>query len=332
MMLSSLKSICCPVCKGDLLFKERKEDRIIQEGFLFCQRCKVDYPIENGIPILERRPVPEILFCQRCGEDVEAFAEPWVSFVHLKGEIMRCSHCNQIIRRRSYKELGPNQRDMLFKKFMEQGFDRSAPVYESFRFPFVSAMLGVNPLTAVHKLIKTPTQRIDVGEGGTVLDVATGTGLAARELSRKVGPYGHVYGLDISIGMLKKGKEKAERKGLANITFLKGDAEELPFKDEILDGITCLNAYGIVPGQWLAEMSRVLRHGSKLVVTAGGKPRKPNLFMWMVLKWGKRYGFTPSFSTSEVTEMLEKYDFVDIDVKWLFGLLIHIEAKKGQIA
>ena len=319
MKCDSLKLICCPVCKGDLSLKEQKG--------LFCQRCEVDYPIKDGIPILERRPVTEILFCGRCGKDVEVFEQPWVSFVRLKGEIMRCSRCNYVIRKRNYEELSPNQRNILFKKFMEQGMDRSAPVYESFRFPLVSAMLGINPLTSVHKLIKTPTQRIDIREGEAVLDVATGTGLAARELSKKVGRQGQVYGLDISMGMLKKGKEKAERKGLANITFLKGDAEELPFKDEIFDGVSCLNAYGLVPEQWLAEMSRVLRNGAKLVITAGGKPDKPNLFMWMVLKWGKRYGFSPSFSIREVTEMLEKYDFVDIHIQWL-GPMMLIGAKK----
>ncbi|RLE43079.1 Trm112 family protein [Candidatus Woesearchaeota archaeon] len=38
-----LEILACPVCKGDLVEKKNK---------LVCRRCKIDYPIEDGIPIL----------------------------------------------------------------------------------------------------------------------------------------------------------------------------------------------------------------------------------------------------------------------------------------
>jgi uncharacterized protein YbaR (Trm112 family) len=45
--------LCCPVCKGDLALRVDKEDeKEILEGGLYCAACKVDYPIDEGIPNL----------------------------------------------------------------------------------------------------------------------------------------------------------------------------------------------------------------------------------------------------------------------------------------
>ncbi len=37
--------LACPVCKGDLVYNSGKTG-------LVCKRCKVEYPIKDGIPIL----------------------------------------------------------------------------------------------------------------------------------------------------------------------------------------------------------------------------------------------------------------------------------------
>jgi uncharacterized protein YbaR (Trm112 family) len=48
-----LDIICCPVCKGDLALKVGEEnEHEILEGILTCPRCRVDYPIHEGIPNL----------------------------------------------------------------------------------------------------------------------------------------------------------------------------------------------------------------------------------------------------------------------------------------
>jgi uncharacterized protein len=43
----------CPVCRGELSLavRSREGDDIVQ-GSLTCARCRVDYPIEDGIPDL----------------------------------------------------------------------------------------------------------------------------------------------------------------------------------------------------------------------------------------------------------------------------------------
>ena len=38
-------AIVCPVCKSQLAYTKNKKD-------LICTKCKVQYPIKNGVPIL----------------------------------------------------------------------------------------------------------------------------------------------------------------------------------------------------------------------------------------------------------------------------------------
>ncbi len=48
-----MEILCCPVCKGDLVLSVVKEDdKEILEGSLHCAACRVDYPINEGIPNL----------------------------------------------------------------------------------------------------------------------------------------------------------------------------------------------------------------------------------------------------------------------------------------
>lgn len=109
--------------------------------------------------------------------------------------------------------------------------------------------------------------RLGVGaEPADILDVATGTGDLAFELRRQA-KHARITGLDFSEGMLELAARKGERLG-AGVTFVAGDAQELPFGDESFDLVTI--AYGLrnlaSPLQGLSEFHRVLRPGGRLVV------------------------------------------------------------------
>jgi len=48
-----LEILRCPVCKGDLaLSVVQREGEEIVRGTLACAACRVDYPIDDGIPDL----------------------------------------------------------------------------------------------------------------------------------------------------------------------------------------------------------------------------------------------------------------------------------------
>lgn len=107
-----------------------------------------------------------------------------------------------------------------------------------------------------------------------LLDVATGTADLAILGSLKAR---RVTGADISEGMLKLGREKVARRGLADrITLVQADSEALPFPDGTFDAVTV--AFGVRNfehlEQGVRDMVRVLRPGGRLFVLEFSRPRK----------------------------------------------------------
>lgn len=48
-----MQILCCPVCRGELaLTSRRTEGEQILDGTLTCSKCRLEYPIEDGIPNL----------------------------------------------------------------------------------------------------------------------------------------------------------------------------------------------------------------------------------------------------------------------------------------
>lgn len=63
--------------------------------------------------------------------------------------------------------------------------------------------------------------------GMRVLDLATGRGEPALRAARRVGPRGLVLGVELSDGMLRMARERAEREGLSNLDLRVANAESL---------------------------------------------------------------------------------------------------------
>jgi demethylmenaquinone methyltransferase/2-methoxy-6-polyprenyl-1,4-benzoquinol methylase len=92
--------------------------------------------------------------------------------------------------------------------------------------------------------------------GGSALDVACGSGKLTAELARLAGPTGRVVGVDFSVEMLE-----VARREHPGITFVEGDALNLPFDDESFEVATI--AFGLRnladPVRGLREMLRVVK-------------------------------------------------------------------------
>jgi demethylmenaquinone methyltransferase/2-methoxy-6-polyprenyl-1,4-benzoquinol methylase len=108
-----------------------------------------------------------------------------------------------------------------------------------------------------------------------ILDIASGTGDFALE-ALKLQP-NRVVGMDISVGMLEKGREKMKKRKVDHIISMEvGDSENLPFGDNSFDAVTVgfgvRNFENLEKG--LGEMLRVLRPGKTAVILEFSKPRK----------------------------------------------------------
>ena len=74
-----------------------------------------------------------------------------------------------------------------------------------------------------------------IGSGQTVLDVGGGSGEPALTIAPVVGGSGSVTYTDPAAGMVKAARDEAGRRGLGNIRFHQGSAEQLPFSDNSFD-------------------------------------------------------------------------------------------------
>ena len=123
---------------------------------------------------------------------------------------------------------------------------------------------------AVAPLISEPgrivVEAVGVQAGEDVLDVACGTGNATLRAAERGA---RVTGLDIVPHLLAQGRQLAERAGL-EITWVEGDAEELPFADASFDAVVSVFGCMFAPDhrRAAAELARVLRPGGRLGVCA----------------------------------------------------------------
>jgi ubiquinone/menaquinone biosynthesis C-methylase UbiE len=102
--------------------------------------------------------------------------------------------------------------------------------------------------------------------GRRVLEVSIGPGV---NLPYLIGAPGveEVFGLDISLGQLRRCRSYCRRRGWAVDLFL-GMAEALPFRDESFDSVLHIGGINFFSdkGKAMREMVRVARPGAKIVI------------------------------------------------------------------
>ena len=108
-----------------------------------------------------------------------------------------------------------------------------------------------------------------------ILDVATGTGDLAVELTRTQAT--EIIGIDISEGMLEIGKKKTRKSQWhQNIKMEIGDCEKIAYPSNYFDAVTV--AFGVRNfenlNKGLMEILRVLRPGGDLIILETAVPQK----------------------------------------------------------
>jgi ubiquinone/menaquinone biosynthesis C-methylase UbiE len=93
--------------------------------------------------------------------------------------------------------------------------------------------------------------------GDIVLDIGTGTGVAALEVSKAVPSVGLVVGIDRSPAMIGLAREKSARAGLRTARFHVMNAEDLRFPEEFFDVV--ISNCGIAIANFAGGMKEVLR-------------------------------------------------------------------------
>jgi ubiquinone/menaquinone biosynthesis C-methylase UbiE len=118
---------------------------------------------------------------------------------------------------------------------------------------------------------------LDVQPTDRVLEIGFGPGLAIADLSRRVGPSGHVYGIDHSDVMLRQAtRRNAAAIQVGRVTLILGTVEQLPSAlDGPFDAIFAVNSLGFWPAQAerLEDLRRRLTPGGRIAIAS--QPRCP---------------------------------------------------------
>jgi SAM-dependent methyltransferase len=124
--------------------------------------------------------------------------------------------------------------------------------------PYAEYLRRASGVEAIAAAKRARDRLLGLGPGGRALEVCCGLGEDARRLAGLVEPGGSVVGLDASRGLLERARLAAPE-----LTWVVGDARELPFEESCFDAARVERALQHIaePERVLAEMVRVVRPG-----------------------------------------------------------------------
>ena len=110
--------------------------------------------------------------------------------------------------------------------------------------------------------------------GMHVLDVASGTGLAAAGALSAVGPTGSVLATDVSPGVLAQAEQRLS--GAPNFSVAVEDGQSLSLPESTFDAVIC--GLGLMffpePARGVSEFRRVLRPGGRVAASVNTSPER----------------------------------------------------------
>lgn len=158
---------------------------------------------------------------------------------------------------------------------------------------------------------------------GAILEIGPGPGIL---LEKMAGRHPLAVGLDLSPGMLHEAKRRL-RRAHRRTDLARGNAIQLPFSSESLDGIATTFAFSAIPDglEAMREMTRVLRTGGVLALVDAGYPSNGNRIATALARLWELGG---DFMRDEASLM--RQTGLEILIQREFGAFDHIRLIVGR--
>jgi SAM-dependent methyltransferase len=204
--------------------------------------------------------------------------------------------------------------------------DRMARVYETrLWYPIVLKLFGGLHSPSFPRLVVTISEKVQSTKG-RVLDIACGPATFGRRIAA---PSKEVFGIDVSMGMLRQGASYVATVGIPNVHFARARVEALPFEDGAFDAVICCGSLHLFADTAIAlrEMARVMKPAAILAVFTFGAGRGGILKFPRVREWSLRNQGLHVFEPSELKQQLNASGFSEFQPE-LSGSILTFSARK----
>jgi ubiquinone/menaquinone biosynthesis C-methylase UbiE len=164
---------------------------------------------------------------------------------------------------------------------------------------------------------------------GRILDVACGTATYGRRIAS---PERAVYGIDISLGMLRQGAAYIEHEGIPNVYLARAQVEALPFRPATFDGAVCGGSLHLFADTVAAlrEVAMTMKEGAPLAVMTfwagdGGVLRYP----WIRAHADEAHG-AHVFELPELEQYLAEAGWTEFQPQTVGSVLLFSARRQSQ--
>jgi SAM-dependent methyltransferase len=201
---------------------------------------------------------------------------------------------------------------------------RAVPrIYQRFWRPIAGRLLMGLAGPDTEEEHRIALQMLAISPGDRVLDVACGPGNFTLDFALAAGN-GPVVGIDSSETMLGVAVRENQ---MGNLTYVRGDACDLPFREGSFDAVCCFAALYLIeqPMQALAEIVRVLAPGGRLALMSScNRGPVPTFAANTVVRGLSGVRF---FGRDELTQALEAQGVIGIEQR-VTGLAQFVSGRK----
>lgn len=105
-------------------------------------------------------------------------------------------------------------------------------------------------------------------DGDVVLEIGCGTGANFSLIQERIGPSGHIIGVDLTRAMLDEAEKRIKLAGWNNVELIQCAASEYPFVDRSVDAVVSTFALTLEPDYdtVIASVARALRPNGKFAI------------------------------------------------------------------
>lgn len=165
---------------------------------------------------------------------------------------------------------------------------------------------------------------LNLKKGDIVVELGCGTGLNFPLVMEKIGPEGHLIGVDITPGMLEVAQGRIRQNNWSNVELIESDIARYEFPKEI-NAVFATGVFGYIPehDQIIERAFNALVQDGRIAILDGKRPeRLPASVFHIVLALGAQYGYTEEYFDVAPWKSVEKY-FANTVFQTRYGGMIY---------